>query len=394
MNFNLFANEPQILLLKACLLEGRSAVSAWKVWKEQVDIDFIDSETFSLLPLLYLKLQENSITDPMIPRLKGVYKVTWYKNNLVLNSGLKVFESFKAVGISSLVLKGGALCTRYYADYGARPMNDLDLLVSPDQITHAIQVLSSFGFSCSNETFRNRTISSGSVSQEFIETHHALPFINDQAQKIDLHWYSMRDFISAGSDEGLWNRSVEFPFKNMSIRTLNDMDMFIQVCMTGYRGLYRFPQFRWVADAYMIRRFCNGYLNIEDKCFLEEIAKRNIEKQMSEMMFFLREEFDFFSNSNKNFYLLEKKRSLYGTKLYVQLMRYLKKNESKQLALMFFIIFLNIQMYHRYQMARKRGFFSYINPLTFIDYLKSRLGFSHRLDVLRLIFRRLKLQVS
>ena len=82
-------NPQQELLLRAALLEGEAALSAWQQWQAEADLDHLDYGSFRLLPLLYQNLQRHQIKHPWLPTLKGIHRRTWYQNQLRLQSLLR-----------------------------------------------------------------------------------------------------------------------------------------------------------------------------------------------------------------------------------------------------------------------------------------------------------------
>src|SRR5574341_997684 len=74
----------QRLLLRAALLADGDALDAWQAWKSEADFDQLDYGTARILPLLYRNLTFLQIHDPFLRRLKGIYRRTWYANQLTL----------------------------------------------------------------------------------------------------------------------------------------------------------------------------------------------------------------------------------------------------------------------------------------------------------------------
>ena len=73
----------QELLLQAALMQGKETIDAWEAWKSTVEIAQIDQGSYRLLPLLYKNLRDHGVEDPWADTLKGVYRSTWYKNQLL-----------------------------------------------------------------------------------------------------------------------------------------------------------------------------------------------------------------------------------------------------------------------------------------------------------------------
>lgn len=73
-------NPRQELLLQAALAEPDRAAKAWAALEPQLDLDNISYPEFRMLPLLYRNLSEVGVSHPSMPRLKGIYKQTWYRS--------------------------------------------------------------------------------------------------------------------------------------------------------------------------------------------------------------------------------------------------------------------------------------------------------------------------
>ncbi|MBA3242461.1 MAG: nucleotidyltransferase family protein, partial [Acidobacteria bacterium] len=138
-------DEPQELLLCAALLRGEDALSAWGEWRSTVDPDSLDAGSKRLLPLLYRNLRELGVNDPLVPRLKESYRITWSLNQSVFRQMASLLGSLHGAGIETLVLKGGALVPLYYRDYGVRPMVDFDILVREERAETAMDLLTGLG---------------------------------------------------------------------------------------------------------------------------------------------------------------------------------------------------------------------------------------------------------
>jgi hypothetical protein len=76
----------QKLLLSAAVLNNPGAIAAWQQWKSQVDIETLDDASNVLLPQLYQNLLAHGVDDPEMARLKGVYRRTWYGNQLQIKA--------------------------------------------------------------------------------------------------------------------------------------------------------------------------------------------------------------------------------------------------------------------------------------------------------------------
>lgn len=231
----------QELLLKAVLLNGDEVISAWEKWKLNVDFELIDPGSYRLLPLLYHNLSKHGIKDPLMDRLKGIYRRTWYENQILSHKAVNLLEFFQDAGIKTIVLKGIALIHLYYKDYGLRPMSDFDILVPTEQATEVIKLLRKLGWT------------SGYRSPEtIIPFIHSCDFTDVTAlHHLDLHWHLFIECCQPNDDDDFWNGAVETTIKDIPTCMLNPADQLLHTCVHGMKWSI-IPPFRWVADAIMI----------------------------------------------------------------------------------------------------------------------------------------------
>ena len=69
---NLRPGPTQTLLIKASLLSGEVARSSHEAWRRSVVVDEIDGPSFRFLPLLAANLGRLGVSDPDLPRYRGV----------------------------------------------------------------------------------------------------------------------------------------------------------------------------------------------------------------------------------------------------------------------------------------------------------------------------------
>ena len=136
----------QEILLRAALLQGESALAAWQQWTSAADIDRLRPGSYRLLPLLYRNLSALGVDDPLMSKLKGIYRQTWYKNQLLLGQLAGLVRTFHQADIPTLLLGGAALSILHYHDLGARPVFKCALLVPAGQALQAVNLLARLGW--------------------------------------------------------------------------------------------------------------------------------------------------------------------------------------------------------------------------------------------------------
>ncbi len=92
----------------------------------------------------------------------------------------KLQTTLAAEGISMALLKGAALMTKHYADISQRPIGDIDIWVSHNNVYKAYQILKKISTNKHQLGFRSN------ILQESIKTH--LPELCIDGQIIELHY--------------------------------------------------------------------------------------------------------------------------------------------------------------------------------------------------------------
>jgi len=265
----------QELLLKAALLKGPEAIEAWEEWKSGVDLEELDPASHRMLPLLYRNLQVHGIKDPSVGKYKGVYRQTWYKNQMLFHRIASLLSSFHNAGIRTMVLKGAALTMFYYRDYGLRPMNDFDVLVHREDVSSALALLQRSGWTPKGFT----------PTEEYVSARYAHGFKNENDQEFDLHWHLLSQCREAGSDKDFWEGAVETEFHGVPTHVLNATDQLLHICIHGARW-NAVPPFRWVADAAII--LTTAQSEIDWDRLIAQAQKRRLVLPLRETLHYLR----------------------------------------------------------------------------------------------------------
>ncbi|MCI0478518.1 MAG: nucleotidyltransferase family protein [Anaerolineales bacterium] len=134
--------------------------------------------------LIYDACKQNLISIPARARqrLTNVYYYTLATNLRRFTMLGGVLELFKTAGISTIVLKGGALAQCIYRQISVRPMVDIDLFVKLEDTERAIALLSNAGFQEGGKPELRR-----GFDQEFrVEKELLSP--RPARQMVEIHW--------------------------------------------------------------------------------------------------------------------------------------------------------------------------------------------------------------
>jgi Uncharacterised nucleotidyltransferase len=232
-------------LLRAALLPGADGAAAWRAVRHGIDIDHLPGELHRLIPLLSKALAARGVDEPELPRLKGVYQFSWYRNQLLFAEGGALLAALEGAGVSTMVLRGAAMSVAHYRDTGVRPMNDLDVLVRASELDRARRTAEAEGW----------WPVAGSEPLERREAAAALR--NQHGRVVRLHWQPSRNLSLPGALpeafpeaewEPMWQRSVGVTFHHTATRVPSAADHLVHACLDGARANSG-STLRWITDA-------------------------------------------------------------------------------------------------------------------------------------------------
>jgi hypothetical protein len=93
--------------------------------------------------------------------------------------GIQAIAALAAHGIRASALKGPFLSEAIYADAGRRVSNDIDLLVAPEDLTHAVRVLRGLGYAAPDDHVE---------AQGRPELHFRMERLDGGPAPLELHW--------------------------------------------------------------------------------------------------------------------------------------------------------------------------------------------------------------
>ena len=248
-----FPSKKDELVLKAALKKDDSAIVSWEKWIEDSNIFHQEESSNWLFPLLHSNLKPFNITEPESKIFKGSYKLHWYQNLMRFKKLENIISYFDDMNVEYLLIKGAALLIEYYEDIGLRTMNDIDILVPPNQAAQAHSLL----------------LQAGGTPEIFVDFpklsryRHSVGFHMKNNLTIDLHWNS---FNNEGIGEKLeyWNFT-----KSASINPINpiatkvlvpEYNLFLTLVHSLTSG-GPVASLRWIPDSVFILRKTSNEFN-------------------------------------------------------------------------------------------------------------------------------------
>jgi hypothetical protein len=274
-------NPLQLLLLRAALWKGSKAVRAWEKWAHAIDLESIDPGSYRLLPQLFKNMNSHGISHPLLDKIKGTYRYTWYRNQMKYKQLEELLGSFESAGIRTMVIKGAALVELYYKDRGVRPMADLDIMVPVSQVSGALRLLEKLNW---NPIW----ISWDELTAEFRSYLNAVEFQRAKNVDVDLHWHMLSTSLGKNADDAVWKTAVPLQIGHMRTLAPSAADHLLLVCVHGV-WWNEISSLRWVADALFI---INGSAGIDWDRLIEQARRQQTVLPLKEALGFLKKEME------------------------------------------------------------------------------------------------------
>lgn len=240
---HLWPSTEQRLLLEAALLDGDRAVSAFHSWRSMVSLEAEFSRgSYRLLPMVYSNMHRLGVTDPVMGRLKGVYRRSWYETHQVFHRAAPAVAQLAAAGIETMLAKGAPLALAYYGNAALRPMYDLDVAVPQRRLHDALGVLRDLGWRVAREP-----------DAEMVRYRHAVQCFGPGGVELDLHWRMMYEVADQRGDAAFWESAEPLEFMGLTVRQPDPTHALFLVVVHGVRWNMETPV-RWIPDAITIMR--------------------------------------------------------------------------------------------------------------------------------------------
>ena len=144
---------PTISKLSPILLAGLQKMAGNELWESLTQGDpllLAELRRDGLTPLIYMQLLSHGLTGGLNPTFLAALQHDYYCSFQAAayqeQEALRVFQDLNKAGVEFILLKGADLRMRVYQDPAQRPMVDLDLLISRQQLPQAQRVLTHLGY--------------------------------------------------------------------------------------------------------------------------------------------------------------------------------------------------------------------------------------------------------
>lgn len=224
-------------LLRVLFADVGESGEEWRRMRSEFELEHLEPGSYDLMPLLYKRLAQVAPDDPVVEKLRGIYRRTWYANHLEVRATAPALAALVGGEIDPLVVNGWELVTRYYGDAGVRPVSGLHVVVRPQLAAAAEGLLVAEGWRAQRHPALPRREFSVRLTRGETECviHRQL-----------FHEFVVPPDESAALD--LWSGAVDISVGDVRARALAPADEFLNVCLSGARAR-AWPNARWAADA-------------------------------------------------------------------------------------------------------------------------------------------------
>ncbi|MCH7840353.1 MAG: nucleotidyltransferase family protein [Planctomycetes bacterium] len=192
---------------------------------------------------------DRSHKQPTAPSLLGPLSATGLGNARMMLLLERIAAKFNDVDVPLIVLKGGALNLTVYERLHQRPMDDLDLLIRPEDVDRALGLIEELGGQRGESQVR------GDFFPRFhYETEYTIGSIHPV--KIDLHVRPFRPLRYARlvPEDALWSRAESVAIGGARILVPSPDDMLLH--LATHAAVHGFAEKKWLVD---IKRWVDAH---------------------------------------------------------------------------------------------------------------------------------------
>ena len=272
-----------VLLLKAALLDGDSALAAYAAWRATLDLETISIGEQRLLPLLHRNLRRLGVSDSLSNRFRGVRRFYWVANRKRMKFAREVFEALNRAEVPFIVIKGAALAACYLEDPSLRPMYDVDILVTEERLADAAAVLA-----------EKQLLPQGLPLGYVVTSDRLRSFVpgwafGDHERSIDLHWKALHFDLRPQADDEFWRAAREATLDGTAFRVFNPADQLLHICAHAAQRGGAEAMHTWPADMALVIR---GSPDLSFERLVAGAARHRISAIMADALCLLADEFD------------------------------------------------------------------------------------------------------
>lgn len=232
--------DERLLVLAAA--QRQSPAEWWRAWLRAQALDDITPGSFAILPAVSRRLDQEAGDYPEAGRLRGVYRYAWAQNQVTFRDLAAVCRALASAGVVAVAHRGLPVITRYLGDPASVMVDQVDLLIAPDDLERAVAALAAVGWQ----------------PPPLVPPAHIRPAFESTAlwapdrRRVVLHWRCLPLGCPARHERGVLDRALESELQGLKLLIPDPVDQAI-ITMVRAPGLLEHELARWTLEALAIR---------------------------------------------------------------------------------------------------------------------------------------------
>lgn len=194
-----------------------------------------------IFPLVYHTIQIHAsdlLSKEILTKLKQQNMSIVMQNMRMTAELIRIMRLLEENGIAALAFKGPTLAQLAYGDITLRQYCDLDILIKPQDLLLASQLLIRHNYQprVSIEYLHNQT---------FLDVNHDISFYSDIS--VELHWRLFeKQLLVQFNPELIWSEYETTEIQNKALKTLKAESLLIYLCIHGSK--HAWERIEWITD--------------------------------------------------------------------------------------------------------------------------------------------------
>jgi len=249
------------LLLVAAAADRERAARAWASWLDAVDIEDLEDGATALLSLVRRNVVDLQAEPSIEGRVRGVHRQTWARNQLLWSAGAPLVDRLAEVAGVPLLLPPTALLPAYDGDWGARPLERIQVALHPESVEPVRDALAATGWAVDHVTPSLLARTRAGLVERWQSQDPA-------GNWVSIRWHVLRGVRSSVADEQLHGAAVPAVVGSSRVHLLHPADALVERLWNSAGD----PTPGWVADAVQLARRLDG--DGRDGDAIERVARR------------------------------------------------------------------------------------------------------------------------
>lgn len=227
-------------LLRAIALSDRDrAAAAWRAFEANADFDNLTWGEFRLIGLAARRLTDLAPDSPMRPRISGIERSIWSRSQLVIGEASSGLRKLNDASLEMLIMKGAGRAASGDAVARGRIVNDIDIVVRPEDLERAFDVLV-------EDKWTPAASGSPLYHRSRLKAITGINLVRGEFGNIDLHRTPFHAPFDCDDDSPIWRRSAPGKLGYAAVRVPSPLDTIIIAIAHGSLDAHKSSD--WLAD--------------------------------------------------------------------------------------------------------------------------------------------------